>query len=362
MNNLNSRIYGLDVFRAVAILFVLLAHGKGLSGDVFSFFPDFPLIDGVELFFVLSGFLIGGILISTVEKQQKFDIKSLFIFWKRRWFRTLPTYYLILLVNIFLTKASLIGGDIKQFNYRFFIFCQNFSKGFYEFFWESWSLSVEEWFYISLPILILGLSRILSIKKTIFVAISILLLIPLLYRISISDLKVDQFWWGVEFRKVVLTRLDAINYGVLAAYCKFYYPTFWFKCRKWAFGLGLIFLYIAILLPKDYNGLFFKTVYFNIIAIGAMLLLPLADSIKNYKNRYIGQFFTFFSKISYSLYLVNLGIVISLIVGNFKLQTTTQHIVAYFSYWIIVVILSWIIYTYYENPIMKLRDKSFKRN
>lgn len=357
LNKEQNRVYGLDVFRAVAILIVLFAHGKLLSGDAFSCIPDFPLIDGVELFFVLSGFLIGGILISTVEKQQKFDIKSLFIFWKRRWFRTLPTYYLILLVNIFLTKASLIGGDIKQFNYRFFIFCQNFSKGFYEFFWESWSLSVEEWFYISLPIIIFVLSRILSIKRTILVSICILLIIPLIYRFYISDSEVDQFWWDVEFRKVVLTRLDAINYGVLAAFIKNYYSVFWYKCRKWTFTLGLIFLYVAILLPKSYNGIFFKTVYFNIIAIGAMFLLPLADSIKDYKNRYIGQFFTFFSKISYSLYLINLGIVISIIATNFKLQTTTQHIVAYFSYWIIVVILSWIIYTYYENPIMKLRDR-----
>ena len=357
LNNTSNRVYGLDVLRAVAILIVLYGHGKILSGDAFSFIPDFPLIDGVELFFVLSGFLIGGILISTAEKEQKFDLKSLFIFWKRRWFRTLPTYYLILIVNIILTKSHYIEGDFEQYNYTFFLFCQNFSKGFYGFFWESWSLSVEEWFYILLPIIILGFSRFLSVKKTILFSISILLLFPLIYRFSISDLQVDQFWWDVEFRKVVLTRIDAINYGVLAAFIKFYYPLLWFKCRKWSFGFGLIVLYITILLPRAYDEIFFKTFYFNIIAIGAMLLLPLADSIKDYKNRYIGQFFTFFSKISYSLYLINLGIVISLIATNFKLQTITQHIVAYYSYWIIVVILSWIIYTYYENPIMKLRDK-----
>jgi len=94
-------VYGLDVFRAVAILIVLYAHGKLLSGDAFSFIPDFPLVDGVELFFVLSGFLIGTILISTIEKEQRFDVKSLFNFWKRRWFRTLPTYYFILIINIY---------------------------------------------------------------------------------------------------------------------------------------------------------------------------------------------------------------------------------------------------------------------
>jgi len=93
------------------------------------------------------------------------------------------------------------------------------------------------------------------------------------------------------------------------------------------------------------------------VAIGAMLLLPLADSIKNYKNKYLGNFFTFISKISYSLYLINLGIVISFITTNFKLETTTQHLIAYISYWLIVTTLAWLIYTYYENPIMKLRDR-----
>lgn len=357
LNNTSNRVYGLDVFRAVAILIVLFGHGKILSGDAFSFIPDFPLIDGVELFFVLSGFLIGGILISTVEKEQKFDLKNLFIFWKRRWFRTLPTYYLILIANIFLTKSHYIEGDFEQYNYTFFLFCQNFSKGFYGFFWESWSLSVEEWFYILLPIIILGLSRFLSVKKTILLSISILLLVPLIYRISISDLQVDQFWWDVEFRKVVLTRIDAINYGVLAAFIKFYYPQLWFKCRKWTFIVGLAILLIVLFLPKEYNAVFLKTIFFNIIAIGATFLLPLADSIKQYNNRFVGEFFTFISKISYSLYLINLGIVIMLIDTNFKLLTTTQHLIAYYSYWIIVVVLAWVIYTYYENPIMKLRDK-----
>ena len=103
--------------------------------------------------------------------------------------------------------------------------------------------------------------------------------------------------------------------------------------------------------------MFFKTIYFNMIALGAMLLLPLADSIKAYKNRHIGNFFTFFSKISYSLYLINLGIVITLFTTNFELKTTLQHVIAYGSYWVIVIVLAWIIYTYFENPIMKLRDK-----
>ena len=63
-------------------------------------FPWIPLINGVELFFVLSGFLIGGILIKTFQKDNSFGIKTISNFWIRRWFRTLPNYDLILILNI----------------------------------------------------------------------------------------------------------------------------------------------------------------------------------------------------------------------------------------------------------------------
>ena len=357
MTSSAERIYGLDVFRATAILLVLFSHSKILRVNAFDFLPNIPVIDGVELFFVLSGFLIGGILIRQIENEQKFNLKDLLVFWKRRWFRTIPTYYLILTLNIFFTKMGIISGDLNQFDYSFFIFCQNLSHGFYDFFWESWSLSVEEWFYISLPILFFFISYIFSFKNTTLISIGLLIIIPFLYRLSISNQKVDQFWWDVEFRKVVLTRIDAISYGVLAAYIKFHYKYFWFKYRKWLFFFGLIILYIILYINKDFNSFFFKTFYFNFISFGAVLLLPLADSIHKYKNKKIGSFFTFISKISYSLYLINLSIVISVITTNFELETNTNQIIAYFSYWVIVIVLSWIVYTFYEKPIMNLRDK-----
>src|ERR1700742_3796245 len=86
-----KRNYGLDILRAFAILFVLNVH----SANCFK--PDsralrvltFFNLDGVMLFFVLSGFLIGGILIRQFEKERA-SAKMLFTFWIRRWFRTLP--------------------------------------------------------------------------------------------------------------------------------------------------------------------------------------------------------------------------------------------------------------------------------
>ena len=93
---MGSRIYGLDILRAFAIITVLYHHSYRYLRDYFDktiFHAVLP--DGVSLFFVLSGYLIGGILLSEVTKN-KFTGRALFNFLKRRWFRTLPAYLVVL--------------------------------------------------------------------------------------------------------------------------------------------------------------------------------------------------------------------------------------------------------------------------
>ena len=96
----HNRIYGLDILRAFAILFVLYSHAFFLIMDhVNERVYNLLSLDGVTLFFVLSGFLIGGILIRTIENKG-FGFKELLNFWTRRWFRTLPNYFLMLMVSL----------------------------------------------------------------------------------------------------------------------------------------------------------------------------------------------------------------------------------------------------------------------
>ena len=100
--NYSRRIFGIDLIRAIAILNVLIGHGSFILDKANTDFPWIRLISGVELFFVLSGFMIGGIIIKSFEKNPEYGIKDISNFLKRRWFRTLPNYYLILIINIFL--------------------------------------------------------------------------------------------------------------------------------------------------------------------------------------------------------------------------------------------------------------------
>jgi peptidoglycan/LPS O-acetylase OafA/YrhL len=347
--------------RALAIIFVVVIHGPMLE-KANTNFPWIRLISGVELFFVLSGFLIGGMLIKIFERSGSFGIKSMGNFWIRRWFRTLPNYYLVLLINIFIVYFGIIHEDFSQFNWKFFFFLQNFSGPFTDFFWESWSLSIEEWFYLIFP-LILGLTFLLLKlfkvqKKYIFlVAILVLLFVPLLLRIFIaSRYTVNEFFFGTRIQKVVIFRLDSIALGILAAFIQRWHPGFWHRSRNIAFITGLVGSYVLLYinLPPD---LFFTKVFRLFLeSFFCFLLLPKFASIRK-GPKILVRFFTHISLISYSMYLLNLAVISEVLSANLPPRGPHSAWALYAVYWSLVLILSTLLYKYYEKPVMDLRDR-----
>lgn len=356
-----NRIFGLDLMRAIAIIFVVVGHASMLE-KANTGFPWIRLINGVELFFVLSGFLIGGILIKIFQNSNSFGLKKISNFWIRRWFRTLPNYYLILFLNIIFVYFGIIKEDFSQFNWRFFFFLQNFHKPFTGFFWESWSISIEEWFYLLFPIILgvvfLMLKGLKTNKKNIFLgSIFIFLLVSFLLRVFIaSKFDVDNFWLGVKIFKVVIYRLDGIALGLLAAFIKYWYPNFWFKSRNVSFVIGIIISYIILYstwLPNDFSTKVFKVF---IQGIGCFLLLSKFDSIKS-APVFLTKIVTHISLISYSMYLINLALVAEVIRDNFPPRGPHTAWALYGVYWFVVIVVSTILYKYFEKPIMDLRDK-----
>lgn len=359
MNQHNKRIYGLDIFRAYAILVVVIAHGRLLAGSLLDQLPKIPWIDGVELFFVLSGFLIGQILLKTLHQLETPSIGALLHFWKRRWIRTIPNYYLILSANLLLAYFAILPNNVNNFTWGFLFFVHNFFDATFNFFWESWSLSIEEWFYLLFPLLLWFLVKLFPQQKqyAILTGILSLLILPLLYRIYISDTAVSGFYeWDVYFRKTVLTRLDAVIYGVLAAYIKYYHSSFWNKNKNVFFVLGITICLVNIYIPKSLSGFYAKTFSFCVTSLGGALLLAKADSIKNARFPLLGKVVTHISKISYSMYLTNL-LVLQLISVSIPLQTAGQQVMGYILFWIGTIALSTLIYYGFEQPILKWRDR-----
>lgn len=354
----NNRIFGFDLLRAFAIFCVIHGHGRHfLQGTLVEGFPWFKLPHGVDIFFVLSGFLIGYSFIANADKTNgKLTYSKILNFWKRSALRILPNYYLILLVNYILVSGDILQGSTEKFTiWKFITFTQNLFYPFYDFFWESWSLATQEWFYLVFPICILVLGKFFTLKYNILV-ISILFIIgSILYRFSISDLVYDSFWWDVNFRKVALSRFDCIYYGVIAAWFRFYCKDYWIKYAKLLLVLGILLFIVHTNLPKELNSMYTKVFYLSIAPIYIALWFPSIDRLKDATSVF-GKLITVFSVLSYAMYLLNL-MVTQILDKHFATVFSNNATVKYLIFWMITVCLSYILYVLFENPISTLGNR-----
>jgi peptidoglycan/LPS O-acetylase OafA/YrhL len=363
-----TRIFGLDVIRAFAILLVLFSHAYYLidsSNPVVISLSGLSGFAGVELFFVLSGYLIGSILLRQYITDD-FSLQSIFIFLKRRWFRTLPNYYLILLINL---GIAFFLGYPSQNWYKYFFFFQNFKTYSISFFSESWSLSVEEWTYILLPFslfFVLKFGNKLS-KKWTFLS-TILLLIVLAHILRYFNIKNSEITtmeiWNTNLKSIVIYRFDTILYGVLLAWLHLFYTHFLDKYRVYFLILAahLFVLQFVILnvLGVDIIScpVYFLVFYFTLSSMIFFLTLPYFIFWKNSQSIFFTSV-TFISKTSYAVYLIHYSIVVVIfkyILNQLSYKLASSLILLI--YFGITFSLSYILYRFYEKPIMNLRDKN----
>lgn len=367
INNTN-RVFGLDVMRATAILMVLCSHilwiypnANHLVYQVFSLFGYL----GVEIFFVLSGFLIGKILYKIYIKED-FTIHSVLYFLKRRWFRTLPNYFLILILNIVI--AFFIGVSIKEIGLYFF-FAQNFATTMNPFFPESWSLSVEEFAYLFVPFALLFAFISISPKNksrqfllVILILIAIFISNKIYYHFTTINTTLTQ--WNVSLKAVVIYRIDSILIGILASWVSLNYAEFWQKQKMNLACLGSV-LMVLMFVGVGFFGIlihshpfFWNVLYLPLTSIVFALFLPILSQWKS-APEWFAKPVTFISVISYSIYLLHYSIVLQLMkyfIDTKQFSSLQLNLFA-FSYITITFFLSFLLYKYFEKPIMKLRGK-----
>ncbi len=365
----SKRIFGLDIMRAVAILLVVFSHtlwivpgAKGLIPDLLSLAG----VIGVEIFFVLSGFLIGRIVFKLFI-QNDFNFNKVKYFWIRRWFRTLPNYYLILIVNIII--AVFLGTELPDNLWLYFLFMQNFAWEMPLFFSESWSLPIEEVAYIIGPLLlyIVCYFKIKTNKKKLFAIITIgiilfFIITKIVYNLAISNS--DMMFWNVNLKAITIYRIDAIYYGVLASYFSLIKPNIWQKFSWLSFLIGvLIFGILNFIIPTqrvfiETHPFFWNVFYLPINSIAIAFCLPLLSILKS-APRLILVPVTYISLISYSMYLLHYSIVLQLLKYYIPSEGLAKFdVFVYISVYIITtILLSYILYRIYEKPMMDIRDK-----
>lgn len=364
MWNHPNRIFGLDLIRAIAILLVVASHCTYLL-------PEFNVqlttairllgATGVDLFFVLSGYLIGGLLLKKLELN-KTSIKDLLCFWKRRWFRTLPNYFAVLILNVAL--VSILDGQLHNDTWLYIPFLQNFRSAHPDFFTEAWSLSIEEYAYIILPVLLYLVLWLFKSKNPVklFFYISILI-IGVLYMLKLhfylnADITSYKDWSG-SFRKVVIYRLDAIYIGFVMVYLSNRYALF--KVKKRIFLIIGLLLFTVLhciillynLLPETHS-FFYTCVYLILISVSIALVFPYALHLKG--RKIFKQIIQYISTRSYAIYLVNYSLVL-LTVKRF----IEPSFISMFVYLLVTLLLSELLYRLIEVPFLKYRDKRIPR-
>ena len=313
---------------------------------------------GVELFFVLSGFLIGRQLLNIGEGTQ--SIKN---FWARRWFRTLPNYYLFLLVNFVLFAFVLQRptGDLSLL-----VFSHSLVAPFTDrFFAESWSLAVEEWFYLLAPLVVFLAALLCPQKHRKFAALVAMLLIIIACTIArfwaaqVIDASIDS---GI--RKIVLLRLDALAFGVLLAWLERYRPLMLANLAR-AKWLGVLLLLPAIAYlafhsvsltfhaPPIAHHQVLAPLLFTVLPIACALLLASAQATPMRARPWI----THQSNWAYSIYLLHFPLL--LIILHYTGELKNPFIIAFtfVAWYAATAIGASAIYRWFEKPIMDLRKR-----
>ncbi|GAB3635204.1 acyltransferase [Hymenobacter arcticus] len=360
----HNRIFGLDLLRAVAILITVYGHAAMLVPPAYRSWHNLPAsaIDGVNIFFVLSGYLIGGILLKALLNPHKpFSISH---FWLRRWLRTLPAY-LVVLGSVVAVAAG--QHKLPAEVWRYFCFSQNLGTPHPTFFPEGWSLAVEEWFYLLFPITVLVLVGLFRNRRLAMAGTIVLFLtLPLVFKYAQyqQGKGLDAALWDAYYRRVVAARLDAIALGVLACYVQHYHAGLWRGLRRPGLWLAAGLLAVTFLYPKLGPNVLFYNVWLRPLLEGltVLLVLPFFSQLRYAHYTPAMRGFTLLSLISYSMYLLNKSVLIKLVLVPLTQAVLTPRLgaggwlVAYALYWGLLLLGALLLYTYVEQPFMRLRD------
>lgn len=354
-----QRNIGLDIARVYAMVLVWVNHSGFFDLGMDPRLMEYGGVASIEVFFVLSGFLVGRSMLQAITSPKPGnELKKFYI---NRLFRTIPLYYLVLLTLGFLRgqRPPLLC----------FLFLQGFQEDALWYLPSAWSLPIEAWFYFLIPPVMLLLYRLFSRKqeekKAVYLSVAVIALASFLLRCG--HVLLNDPLWDFGVRKQVLVRMDSPMLGVFLAAVKLYAPE---KYR--ALGRSLLSLLTSIagftamfywFVPTLRNNIgnpdLIRIFLFSLLPIFSCLLvawLENASWLEIFRGNIIGHLLCSISSLSYSSFLLHYPIFVW--ISEYFIGTSFYYSWAGFGMSIgLTLVLSWITWRFIEEPVTKLKER-----
>jgi peptidoglycan/LPS O-acetylase OafA/YrhL len=360
MSRSSPRFPGLDSLRVLAILGVVGRHYPHTGAP--AWFAELTRFGwtGVDLFFVLSGFLIGRQLLEPIATGERPQLLS---FYLRRLLRILPSYWVVLAVYVLVPIAR--EEESMGPLWRFLTFTQNigFEGGAFS---HAWSLCIEEQFYLVLPLLVLALAPRIHSRGVLLLVLGL---------VSAGVLLRSFSWWsylatppeGVPLNKVywkwvyypTWNRMDGLLAGVVLALVHVFRPSVWDRWRRSPLGsaiLALVGLSLAWPLCAANKTLIGCAVLFPLLSVGfaALIVFAASDTGARSIGRLPGA--RWLATITYCMYLTHNLVKSVVLDGMERLGKGAFHPATVLAFVACLLGASALLHLTIERPFLRLRE------
>jgi len=362
--SLTDKMPGLDLLRAVAVVWVMLFHSflvGGLGSD-FEWLSRFGWM-GVDIFFVLSGFLIGSQVLQPLQRGEPLSFGK---FYARRAWRILPAFVVVLAIYVLIPALREAPGLQPWWQFATFSLNLLIDYSHNQAFSHAWSLCVEEHFYLVFPLLAWWLARRRSAAT--FVAISAAVLVcgvALRSFVWLHDAALDptRAWYIEDIYYPTWMRLDGLLMGVVLATLRTYRPRVWTRMQAHSTLLGLTGLSLfasALWLFRDRTGLLPNAIGWPLLSGGIALLVFVAADRGSLLGRWRVPGAQWIAAISYSLYLSH-KLAFHVVNATLTPALTENRALAFMIYAAAVLAFGALLHYGVERPFLALRDRRARR-
>jgi peptidoglycan/LPS O-acetylase OafA/YrhL len=346
-----NRLVALDLLRGLAAWAVAISHFFSYHAIQWETFEIISIM-AVEIFFVLSGYVLAGQILLCVAAAKP---RLYLVFLTRRWMRTVPAYVVALVVVSILFRQLGSADFFRYLGYVQNLFRQSNHHDYYSI---AWSLSVEEWFYVVFPGLLL-IGSLLARRSDMYFVVALTTIFIGIVTVARTFLGgFDD--WGAAVRRVVVFRVDAIAYGfLLYVIAERAFSVHFTKLSLGAISVAVVASTVLLFwgtasIDAD-NSLLGKHLFSPLAAIfgSSCILAAIKTESIVASQRWLAVAALWGGRTSYSTYLFHMIFLVGLGSVEGSLPLTLKLL----TYVVVVALFTSIFYRTFEQPILLARPK-----